>query len=87
MLVADQDIKTIVREFRASVSEDLAAAHRHIDEFSDEIRNRITTAETAILNELRDLSGRLDRRLERLEGRMGELDVRMGELEVPGGET
>jgi hypothetical protein len=74
VLVADQGIKTIVREFRASVSEDLAAAHRHIDEFSDEVRGRITTAETAILNELRDLSGRLDRRLERLEVRMGELE-------------
>jgi hypothetical protein len=80
-VVADQDLQTMVREFRTSVSADLEAAHRRIDEFSTEIRHRITTAETAILNEIRDLDGRLDRRLERLEVRMTEVDARLTAIE------
>lgn len=72
--MADQDLKTMVRDFRASVSADLAAAHRRIDDFSAEVRSRINTAETAILNEIRDLGGRLDRRLERLTVRMHEIE-------------
>ncbi len=75
------DLATVVRDFRASVAADLEAQHRRIDELSDEVRRRIGTAETAILNEIRDLSGRLDRRLERVETRMGEIDGRMGLIE------
>lgn len=79
--VPDDDLKTMVREFRTSVTADLEAAHRRIDDLSDEVRRRIGTAETAILNEIRDLSGRLDRRLERVEVRMGELETRIGSIE------
>ena len=77
----DDDLKTMVREFRASVAADLEAQHRRIDDLSDEIRRRIGTAETAIVNEIRDLGGRLDRRLERLEIRIGELDLRVDSIE------
>jgi hypothetical protein len=56
----DDDLKTMVREFRARVAADLEAQHRRIDDLSDEIRRRIGTAETAIVNEIRDLGGRLD---------------------------
>ncbi len=79
--MADEELKTMVREFRSSVAADLEAmqrqietVHRRIDGFSNEIRNRISTSETAILNEIRDLSGRLDRRFERLEVRVTELE-------------
>jgi tetrahydromethanopterin S-methyltransferase subunit G len=84
--MTDDDLKVMVREFRTSVSQDLEAAQRRIDELIDEVRRRIGTAETAILNEIRDLSGRLDRRLERVEVRMGEIEVRMGGLEPPNGQ-
>ncbi len=77
----EDDLKTMVREFRASVAADLEAQHRRIDDLSDEVRRRIGTAETAILNEIRDLSGRLDRRLERVEVRMGEIEARIGSIE------
>lgn len=80
--MADDDLKTIVREFRTSVAADLEAQHRRIDDLSDEVRRRIGTAETAIVNEIRDLSGRLDRRLERVEGRMGEIETRIGAIEA-----
>ncbi len=73
-IVADEELKTMVREFRSSVAADLEAVHRRIDGFSNEIRGRISTAETAILNEIRDLSGRLDRRFERLEVRVTDLE-------------
>jgi len=79
--VPDDDLKTMVREFRASVAADLEAQHRRIDDLSDEIRRRIGTAETAIVNEIRDLGGRLDRRLERVEIRIGELDLRVDSIE------
>ena len=77
----DDDLETMVRKFRASVAADLEAQHRRIDDLSDEIRRRIGTAETAIVNEIRDLGGRLDRRLERVEIRIGELDLRVDSIE------
>ncbi|MBM3658034.1 MAG: hypothetical protein FJW95_00825 [Actinobacteria bacterium] len=77
----DDDLKTMVREFRASVAADLEAQHRRIDDLSDEIRRRIGTAETAIVNEIRDLGGRIDRRLERVEIRIGEIDLRVDSIE------
>ena len=75
------DLSTTVREFRASVAADLEAQHRRIDELSDEVRRRIGTAETAILNEIRDLGGRVDRRLERVEIRIGELGASVDTIE------
>ena len=77
----DDDLKTMVREFRASVAADLEAQHRRIDELSDEVRRRIGIAEIAILNEIRDMSGRLDRRLERVEIRIGELGTSVDAIE------
>jgi hypothetical protein len=47
----------------------------------DKIRRRIGTAETAIVNEIRDLGGRIDRRLERVEIRIGEIDLRVDSIE------
>jgi hypothetical protein len=87
VLVADEDVKTIVREFRTSVSADLAAAHRKIEDFKDEMRKRIATAETAILNEIRDMGVRLDLRLERVEVRLGEVEGRLGGVEGRLGEV
>jgi hypothetical protein len=81
VLVADEDVKTIVREFRTSVSADLAAAHRNREDFKDEMRKRLATAETAILNEIRDMGTRLDLRLERVEVRLGEVEGRLGDVE------
>lgn len=87
-----EDLKTLIREFRTSVTADLADVHRRIDEFAEEVRarfasqteemsvrfgnaddridtldRRVRTAETAILNEIRALADRFDRRLERVE--------------------
>ena len=66
------DMRDVVREFRASVSADLDAQHRRLDEFGSEMRSRITTTETTIVNELRALSERIDRRLDRIERRLDE---------------
>jgi len=79
--VPEDDLETMVREFRASVAADLETQHRRIDGLSDEVRRRIGTAETAILNGIRDLRGRLDRRLERVEVRTGEIEARIGSIE------
>ena len=73
-VVTDDDIRRIVREFRASVSVDLDAQHRRLDEFGDEMRRRITTAETTIVNELRSLGERLDTRLGRIESRLSDME-------------
>jgi hypothetical protein len=44
------------------------------EELEDETRQRSTTMETAILNEIRDLGGRL----ERVAGRVGDVEGRLG---------
>jgi hypothetical protein len=79
--MADDDLKTLVREFRTSVAADLEAQHQRIDRLADELRDRFGTAETAILNEVRDLGGRLDRRLGRVESRVGDVESRLGGVE------
>jgi hypothetical protein len=75
------DLKTLIRECRTSVTADLSDVHRRINEFETEVRERIgavderlegfdlrlRTAEMAILNEIRSLADRFDRRLERVE--------------------
>lgn len=82
------DLRTMVREFRASVSADLAATHervtelgRQMAELSDEVRTRITTSETAILNSIRNLRRDLDHRVGRLEERVDRNDARLEGLE------
>lgn len=72
--MSDEELRTLIRDFKASVSSDLADQHRRMDEFSDEIRTRITTAETAIINEIRALSNRFDLRLGRMETRLDGLE-------------
>ena len=72
--MADDDVKTMVRAFRSSVSGDLNALHRNIEELKDEMRQRLATVETAILNEIRDLGGRL----ERVADRVGDVEGRLG---------
>jgi hypothetical protein len=80
--VTEDDLRTMLREFRTSVAADLDAQHRRIAQFVEESRRRFTQldervaqldeririAETAILNEIRAMSDRIDRRIERLEG-------------------
>jgi hypothetical protein len=70
ILMPDDDLKQMIREFKASVAADLADQHRRLDEFSDEVRTRIGTAETAIVNEIRSLASRFDLRLGRIESRL-----------------
>lgn len=84
----DDDLRTLLRDFRASVATDLEATHRRMDSFTDEARRRandtnerirgleekidrvderLRIAEIAIVNEIRALAERFDRRLARLE--------------------
>lgn len=59
--MGDDDIKTVIRDFRSSVTADLEMTARRIDEM-----------ENGLLNELRSISrhlDRIDRRLENLESR------------------
>ena len=72
----DDDINQVIREFKASVSADMADQQRHLDEVSDEVRSRIGTAETAIVNEIRSLSSRFDLRLGRIESRLTGIENR-----------
>jgi hypothetical protein len=78
----DEDLRTMVREFRARVAADLEAQHRRLDDFRYEMRRRLATMETAIVNEIRDLAGRMDRRIERVEIRLDEVDGRLEGLEL-----
>jgi hypothetical protein len=77
--MVDDDLKTTVREFRTSVATDLEVLHQRIDEMSDEVRRRITTAETAILAEIRDQGRRVERRIERVEARVDDLESGSGD--------
>lgn len=70
-------MRTVVREFKASVSADLEAMNKRITDLSDEVRRRISTAEVAIVNEIRSLSERFDHRIERVETRVDEIDGRL----------
>jgi hypothetical protein len=72
--MAEDDLRLLVREFRASVSSDLESQHQRLDELADEMRRRITIAESTIVNELRSLATRLDLRLGRIEARLNELE-------------
>lgn len=72
--MSEDDLRTMLREFRASVAADLEAADRRMRDFVDEMRERIGTAETAILNEIRAMDRRVDRRLERVEERLAALE-------------
>lgn len=77
----DDEPRRMVRAFRTSMSNDLAATHRQMNELSDEVRTRITTAETVILNAVRDLGRGLDRRLMQVEQRMAGTDARLNRIE------
>jgi chromosome segregation ATPase len=71
--VDEADLRTLVRAFRASVSEDQAAIHRQMSDLATEVRQRITTVETAMLNGLRDLGQWTDRRFTELERDVAEV--------------
>lgn len=75
------DLRTTLLEFRTSVSDELTATNRRIDELADEVRSRITTAEAAILNSIRDLGRDVDRRLTGVEHRLGGIEHRLGGVE------
>lgn len=84
----EDDLRTMVREFRASVSGDLSVTHRQMRDLANEVRQRLTTAETALLNALRDHALETDRRFTRLEqdvvdliGRLDGLDGRLDGLD------
>lgn len=74
--MTDDDIRQMVREFRASVATDVDAQNRRLTEFGNEMRARHTTTETTLLNELRALGERLDGRLGRMESRLADLEAR-----------
>lgn len=78
----DEDLRTIVRDFRTSVSDDLTAAHRQMSELADEVRTRLTTTETAILNAVGDLGRDLDRRLLQVERRLADAEARFQGIET-----
>jgi hypothetical protein len=78
--LAEAELRTLVYEVCRSVSDDLSTTHRQMAELSDEVRARITTAETAILNAVRDLGRDVDRRLAQVEGRLSETDARLGRI-------
>lgn len=80
-VMADVDLRTLVRACRTSVSDDLSATHRQMAELSDEVRARITTAETAILSAVRDMGRDIDRRLVQVEKRLSESDARLKRIE------
>jgi chromosome segregation ATPase len=84
----EDDLRTMVREFRESVSGDLSVTHRQMRDLANEVRQRLTTAETALLNALRDHALETDRRFTRLEqdvvdlhGRLDGLDGRLDGLD------
>ncbi|CAN5304081.1 hypothetical protein BH23ACT9_BH23ACT9_32050 [soil metagenome] len=77
----EEDLLTLVRQFRTSVSDDLTATHRQMDALRDEVRIRIETSETAILNSIRDLGQGLDRRMTGLELTGASTDIRLGRVE------
>ncbi|CAN5804247.1 hypothetical protein BH23ACT8_BH23ACT8_01810 [soil metagenome] len=66
---------------RTSVSDDPSATHRRMNELSDEVRARVTTAETAILHAVRDLGRDLDRRLVQVGQRMADTGARLKRIE------
>lgn len=70
---ADDDLRTLVLEFRASVSADLTTAHRRIDELGNEMRKRLATTELAMMNALRDHSKETDRRLGHIDAELATL--------------
>lgn len=71
------ELATVVREFRASVSGELEELHRRVDAVIDETRS----IQAAVVNELRSMSNRLDRRFERMATTLQSLDRRVGALE------
>ncbi|CAN5510601.1 hypothetical protein BH23ACT9_BH23ACT9_15080 [soil metagenome] len=77
----DDDLRTLVREFRTSVAADLAATHQQMVEFADEVRNRITTSETAVLNAIRDLRRDMDWRHDRTDERLADVDARFDRVD------
>jgi septal ring factor EnvC (AmiA/AmiB activator) len=84
--VDEADLRTLVRAFRTSVSEEQAAIHRQMSDLATEVRQRLTTVETAMLNGLRDLSQRSDRRFTELERDVADVkqDVAEVKQEVAG---
>ena len=76
----EQDLRAVVREFKASVSAELVGMFRRLEHMSDDVRGRFRTLETAVMNELRDLSRRADQRADRIEGRLEGLDLRFDRL-------
>jgi hypothetical protein len=69
----DDDLKTLVRAFRESVTAAMDAQSRQMDALAA----RIHEAEIAILNEVSDVSRRLGSRLESVEYRLGSLEQRL----------
>jgi hypothetical protein len=77
----EAELRTLVYEVCARVSDDLSATCRQMAELSDEVRARITTGETAILNAVRDLGRDVDRRMVQVEHCVSEIDARLGRIE------
>lgn len=79
----DDDVRLLVREFRESVAHDLdGMADRmqnleiRVGDLENEVRQRISTMEQAILNAIRDLSQDNNRRFTAIDRRLGDPEAR-----------
>ena len=93
--MSEDELRTVIREFKASVSaqfdtmsEDIAAIYRRMDEFAEEVRDRLRqtddhlrTVEASFFNSLRDLSQTVDRRFGRVDGRLDSMDGRLDSMD------
>ena len=74
LCMPDEGLNATIRELRDSITVELVAMNRRIDNLGHEIQSRLETLSTAAVNEIRSLGDRVERRLERVEIRIGELD-------------
>ena len=75
--MSEEELRTVIREFRASVSAEIEAVHRRLNDLADEVRERIRTVETSFFNALRDLTRLVERRAERSDRRFDGIDGRL----------
>lgn len=77
----EDDLRTLVREFKASVVIELADTNRRIAEQGVELRQRITMVENGLHNAIRDAARDTDMRIGHLENRTQEVEVRLTGVE------
>lgn len=74
--VTEDDLRTMLREFRSSVAEDLDAQNRRIATFTEEMRRRFTQIEERVAS--------LERTVSTLDERLGQVDerIRIAEMAI-----